>query len=173
MARAPKRSASSADDDDTARPSRASVPRTYRPGARSCEGCHQRKVRCDRGVPCTNCSRYSMTCVYPTRDPDSAQKTPTLQDISNCLKRLEILLSRFAESSEVTMGSAVDDGGGRGRGRGRAESEIQIQARPNASVNAVETASQRPSDRPPSKSTWEILLNNSDIEPLLQEVSRD
>ncbi|KAJ5605528.1 hypothetical protein N7510_008309 [Penicillium lagena] len=151
MVRAPKRSASSADDDETARPSRISVPRTYRPGARSCEGCHQRKVRCDREVPCTNCSRYGMTCVYPTRDPDSAQKP--------------LLFETSPTSSEATTGSAVDDGGG------RAESEIQIQARPSASVNAIETASQRPSNRPPNKSTWEILLNNSDIEPLLQEES--
>lgn len=114
-----------------------------------------------------------MACVYPTRDPDAARKTPPLRDISNRLKRLEILLSRFAESGEVTMRSAVDDDGGRSRGRGRAESEIQIQARPNANVNAIETASQHPSDRPPNKSTWEILLNNFDIEPLLQDVSLD
>ncbi|KAF7162570.1 hypothetical protein CNMCM5623_007816 [Aspergillus felis] len=168
MAGASKRSASPADDDDRARPSRKSVPRTYKPGSRSCEGCYQRKVRCDRGEPCTNCSRHGMTCVYPTRDLDAARKTPTLQDISNRLKRLEILLSRFAESSEVTTGSAVDGGG---YGRGRAESEIQTQARPSANVNAIETASQHPSDRPPNKSTWEILLNNSDIEPLLQDES--
>lgn len=101
-----------------------------------------------------------MTCVYPTRDLDAARTTPTLRDISNSLKRLEILLSRFAESSDAT----IDDGGG-----GRTESEMQIQARPGA----IETASQHPSDRRPNKSTWEILLNNSDIEPLLQDVSLD
>lgn len=169
MGRAPKRSASFTDDDNTARPSRKSVPRNHRLGARSCEGCHQRKVRCDHGVPCSNCSRYGMTCVYPTRDPDAAQKTPTLRDISNCLKRLETLLSSFAESSTVTPASAVDDGGD--RSRGRAKSGNQIQARPSGNFKAIETASQHPSDRPPNKSTWEILLNNSDIEPLLQDVS--
>lgn len=170
MTKAPKRAASSANDDDQARPSRKPVPPTNRLGARSCEGCHQRKVRCDRGVPCDNCSRHGMTCVYPTRDPDAAGTTPTLRDISNCLKRLEILLSRFAESSEVTTEAAVDHYGS-GRYHGHAESQIQIQARTGANVNAIETASQRPSDRPPNKSTWEILLNNSDIESSLQDVS--
>lgn len=113
-----------------------------------------------------------MTCVYPTRDQDATRKTPTLQDISNCLKRLETLLSSFAERSEVTTVSAIDDDDG-DRGRSRAKSEIQIQARPSANVNAIETARQHPSDKPPNKSTWEILLNNSDIEPLLQDVSLD
>jgi hypothetical protein len=153
MGRAPKRPASSANDDDPARP-----PRKSRLGVRSCDNCHQRKVRCDRGVPCTNCSRYDMTCVYPTRDLDAARTTPSLRDISTCLKRLEILLSRFAESSDAT----IDDGDG------RTGSEMQIQARPVANVNAIDS-----SDRRPNKSTWEILLNNSDSEPLLQDVSLD
>lgn len=172
MPKAPKRSAPP-NDDDRARPSRKPAPRTHRLGVRSCEGCHQRKVRCDRGVPCDNCSRHGMACVYPTRDPDAARTTPTLRDISNCLKRLEILLSRFSESSEATTEPAVDYYGSSGRGHGRAETEIQIQARTgvNVNVNAIEAAGQRPSDRAPNKSTWEILWNNSDSESLLQDVS--
>ncbi|RMJ28780.1 hypothetical protein PHISP_00327 [Aspergillus sp. HF37] len=29
----------------------------------SCAICHQRKVRCDKRIPCTNCQRLSITCV--------------------------------------------------------------------------------------------------------------
>lgn len=146
MTRAPKRSASAL-GDDSSRPSQKLVPRTYRPGARSCEGCHQRKVRCDRGEPCINCSKHGMTCVYPTRDPDAVRKPPTLRDISNCLERLESLLSGLAESGEST----IDDSAG------CAEPEI-YQTRPGASVNAIEPAKQLLFKRPPKKSTWEILL---------------
>jgi ribosomal protein L13E len=172
MTRGRKRSASSASDidiDNSARPPpRSVIPRPYKPGSRSCQGCHQRKVRCDRTVPCTNCSRYGMTCVYPARntgtDADTGRKPPSLQDIHNCLKRLEVLLARFGESSQVATGSdSVVDGGG-----GRVGSEVPVQARPRAVVKAVGA---RPSDKSPNKSTWEILLNNSDIEPLLQDVS--
>lgn len=170
-ARAKDMSVSSADDDDTVRPSRISVSRTSRLGTRSCEGCHQRKVRCDRGVPCTNCSKHRMTCLYPTQDPDTARQPPTLRNISNRLKRLEILLSRFAKSSEITTGSAVDNGGC--HGGDHPECEIHILARPGAVVNAIKSASQHSSDRPPNKSTWDILLNNSDIDPLLQDVRPD
>ncbi|CRG90842.1 putative transcriptional regulatory protein C139,03 [Talaromyces islandicus] len=93
------------------------------------------------------------------------RKTPTLRDISSCLERLETLLSRFAESGEVTTRPVVDGSGG--RVRSRADSDIQIQVRSGANVNASEK--QHPFDRPPNKSTWEILLNNSDDEPLLQD----
>jgi hypothetical protein len=113
-----------------------------------------------------------MACVYPTREPDAARKTPTLQDISNNLKRLETLLSNFVEKSAATRGSAGDDNGRDGHLE-RAQSEFQIQARPGANDNAIKSVGQHPSDKPSNKSTWEILLNNSDIEPLLQDVSLD
>lgn len=54
---------------------------------------------------------------------------------------------------------------------GHEESGIQAQLRPSANVKEIKPARQRPSDRPSNKSTWEILLNNSDIEPLLHNVS--
>ncbi|PNP56930.1 hypothetical protein THARTR1_03077 [Trichoderma harzianum] len=165
MGRAPKRSAASVDEEDAA-------PQSSSRGTRSCEGCYQRKIRCDRGVPCTNCSRHGMACVYPTRDPDAAQKPCTLRDISNRLERLEGLLSLLAERSGVSTGIEPDggSGSGSGSGRGRAEPEITTQARPiSANANTIRTGRQQPSDRPSDKSTWELLMNNSNIEPLLQE----
>ncbi|KAL7914486.1 hypothetical protein GGI35DRAFT_147423 [Trichoderma velutinum] len=170
MGRAPKRSAASVDEEDEAPPLQESVPQTSSRGTRSCEGCHQRKVRCDRGVPCTNCSRHGMACVYHTRDPDPAQKPRTLRDISNHLERLESLITLLVERTEAPTGYAAD--GGSGRGRGCAEPEITIQARPisdNANANTIRTGRQQPSDRPIDKSTWELLMNNSNVEPLLQE----
>jgi Fungal Zn(2)-Cys(6) binuclear cluster domain len=113
-------------------------------GGRSCLGCHRRKVRCDHGVPCGNCSRFGFTCVYPTKNSEETRKPPTLQNISDRLERLEILLSRFAESSRVTTKSTVDGGGG----------SFQTQVQPNA------TAKQHSSDQRPSKTTWELLLND-------------
>lgn len=177
MARVQKRPSTS-DNNDMEHPFRKSSPQSDRLGARSCRGCHQRKVRCDRGVPCTNCSRCGVTCVYPTKDRDGVRKGPTLQNISNRLERLEILLSRFAESNQITTGSAVDRGGG-GSG-GEPQSHVQVQS--GANVNATGTENQHPPNQHPGNSTWGLLLNdgqvircvnNSNVEILLQDVSLD
>lgn len=176
MARVQKRPCTSSDNNDIAHPLRESSPQNNRLGARSCRGCHQRKVRCDRGVPCTNCSRCGITCMYPSKDRDVARKSPSLQDISDRLERLEILLSRFSESSQVTTGSAGDRGGSDG------ESQTQIQVQSCANVNATGTANQLPSFQRHCKSTWELLLNDeqvvrhanhSNIETLLRDVRLD
>ncbi|KAK4062660.1 transcriptional regulator family: Fungal Specific TF [Trichoderma aggressivum f. europaeum] len=109
-----------------------------------------------------------MTCVYPVRDPDAAQKPCTLRDVSNRLERLESLLSLLVERSGAFTGFEAD--GGSIRGRGRAEPEITIQPRPiSDNANTIRTGRQQPSNRPLDKSTWELLMNNTNIEPLLQE----
>jgi hypothetical protein len=174
MARVQKRPSTAFDNNDMAHPDRESSPQSYRLGARSCRGCHQRKVRCDRGVPCTNCSRCGISCVYPTKDKDETRKTITLQNISERLERLEVLLSRFLESSQVTTGSGADLGSG--------ESQTQIQVQHCANVKATRPVNQRSSNQRPCKSTWQLLLNdgqvaqptnNSDVEMLLQDVRLD
>ncbi|KAL4909814.1 hypothetical protein BDW74DRAFT_44300 [Aspergillus multicolor] len=48
-------------------PSTASTPPDYavlKP--KSCLACRKRKVRCDRQLPCTNCSRWSIECIFPS-----------------------------------------------------------------------------------------------------------
>ena len=176
MARGQKRPSTSSDNEDMGRPFQDSSLQSYKLGARSCRGCHQRKIRCDRRVPCTNCSRCGLTCVYPTKDTDVARKAPTLQSISNRLERLESLLSRFVESSQVTTtGSAAGSGGGSDR-----ESQPQTRVQSGANVNATGTANPHPSNQRPGNPTWELLLNdervvrdanNSDIRDLSQDVS--
>ena len=103
-----------------------------------------------------------------------ARKTPTLQTISTRLERLEVLLSRFFEGSQVATGSAADRGGG--------ESQTQTQVQHCANVKAIGTANQRSSNQRPCKSTWQLLLNDeqvvqsankSDIEMLLRDVRLD
>lgn len=122
--------------------------------ARSCRGCHQRKVRCDRAVPCTNCSRCGINCVYPTKESDIARKGGiTLQSISNRLERLEVLLSRLADDGQVTTRSASSR---------RREPQTQAQFNSSGIVNRTE-ASNRLSSQDPSPSTWELLLNEEEV----------
>lgn len=158
--RVQKKHSASSDNNGMAHPFRESSRQSDKLERRSCRGCHQRKVRCDRKLPCINCSRCGISCVYPTKDREKGG--PSLQNISSRLERLEILLSRFVEHSQVTTGSAAD--------RGHGEPETQTTG----------AANQHSSSQHRSKSTWEILLNdgqgiryadNSNIEALLQDVS--
>lgn len=66
----------------------------------SCVACHRRKVRCDRKVPCTRCSRAGWTCVYPSPERDTPRKIPPLQDISERLARLETILLNFFDKPD-------------------------------------------------------------------------
>ncbi|KAI9040650.1 Zn(II)2Cys6 transcription factor [Aspergillus affinis] len=129
--------------------------RNRRIDARSCLGCHRRKVRCDRGVPCTNCARAGCTCVYPS----SEQKSPSLQGIADRLERVESILAYLCEN----------------RGPGVATSgDSEDQGRQDA-------ISHRPSPAQRSHMSWELLLNdgqmvqyvnNSNIKDLLQDDQR-
>lgn len=155
-------------------PSRDVSPQVYKQSVRSCRACHQRKIRCDRGMPCNNCSRYRIACVYPTKSSDVARKSPSLQTISSRLERLEVLLSRLTDSPQSSAGTTpVYSGSG-------SQPQIQIQARPSANVNTIGITNQQPSEKRPSKLTWELLLNDepavqaedtSNIESLPQNVS--
>lgn len=175
--RVQKRPSASSNNNDMVHPFRESSRQNDKLGRRSCRGCHQRKVRCDRGVPCTNCSRCGISCVYPTKDKE---KGPNLQNISSRLERLEILLSRLAERSEITTGPVIDaTDRGHDRGCSGSEPQTQVQVQSGANTNKTGTANQHPSSQPSSKSTWELLLNdgqdaryaNADIEILPHDVS--
>ena len=48
-------------------PTPVSAP-TPVPKPRSCVVCRNRKVRCDKQSPCTNCRRANIACVYPSND---------------------------------------------------------------------------------------------------------
>lgn len=145
--------------------------------ARSCRSCHRRKIRCNRGVPCMNCSRHGIPCVYPTKDSHVARKTPTLQDISNCLERLEPLLLRFVESSEVTSKFAASGGAGSSGG----ESQTRVRTHSGAKINENGIADLNHYHQNPCKSTWELLwdsernirANGSSVETSCQAVSLD
>jgi Fungal Zn(2)-Cys(6) binuclear cluster domain len=177
MAKGQKRRCTSVDCNDAAHSLRGSSPHSFKFGARSCSGCYQRKVRCDRGVPCTNCSRSGRACVYPTVNTNEGRKTPSLQKISDRLERLESLLSCLVERGQDTTSSAdhvaVSHDG---------ESVTQIQSQSDANSNSFGATNQYTLIRGPFKSTWDLLLKdegaprcakNSNCESSPQNVSRN
>ncbi|KAF4869846.1 C6 transcription factor asaR [Colletotrichum siamense] len=60
---------------------------------RSCNVCHQRKIRCNRKQPCAACSRRGAPCVYPSSvKPPRRAKATTVADIVRRISGLETTL---------------------------------------------------------------------------------
>lgn len=68
-----------------------------RRSTRSCQNCHQRKVGCDKRLPCSACARTGRTCTYPVPGP-SARRRPrkTMSWMANRISDLERSLSTTA-----------------------------------------------------------------------------
>jgi hypothetical protein len=68
---------------------------------RSCALCHRRKVRCDKKLPCSTCTRMGVLCCYPSANKPSARKEKaTISDIASRLAQLERTI--VAISSDVS-----------------------------------------------------------------------
>ncbi|CAK7214631.1 hypothetical protein SBRCBS47491_002211 [Sporothrix bragantina] len=153
-------------EKDTEKHAASAAP--YKLGSRSCHSCYQRKVRCDRAVPCSHCESHGLVCVYPVKAAASAEsdgppskKTPNLQSISNRLARVEDLLTLLVQRTE-----RLDD-----REYLRRPSEESLQRRPQLQQQLQQQLPQRSGpaqpDQPSAESTWEILLNDGHDERAL------
>lgn len=61
----------------------------------SCALCQQRKVRCDKNKPCSNCVRAGVDCrVIPPQPPRRRKKRIAERDLVERLKKYETLLSQ-------------------------------------------------------------------------------
>ncbi|KIH89919.1 hypothetical protein SPBR_00212 [Sporothrix brasiliensis 5110] len=118
--------------------------------SRSCTACYQRKVRCDRAVPCSNCEKHGVSCVYPTRETTDADGTPvkkgtTLQSIANRLGRVEVLLTRLLEQTGEASGERP---GGQTDGTGSAVVPLASRMLPSSAKSIRETSPPHPIDKP-------------------------
>jgi hypothetical protein len=77
---------------------------------RSCLTCHQRKIRCDKRSPCSNCVRNDVLCCYPEAEQRRRrpQKT-TIGEISARLARLERTITAITKGSPGSNVQAVSD----------------------------------------------------------------
>ncbi|KAL3425713.1 fungal specific transcription factor domain-containing protein [Phlyctema vagabunda] len=79
--------------EEPSRPAIAPPPHGLNP--RSCVTCRKRKVRCDKKLPCSNCSKASIQCIFPApgrapRRPRAGGK-PVTEREAELLKRLRRL----------------------------------------------------------------------------------
>ncbi|KAI1486546.1 fungal-specific transcription factor domain-containing protein [Biscogniauxia mediterranea] len=65
------------------------------PRVLACVLCQNRKIRCDRNSPCSNCIKANVTCTPSTPAPARKRRRPN-QDLQQRLARCEELLSEYA-----------------------------------------------------------------------------
>lgn len=78
-----------------------SAPAANALNPRSCVTCRRRKVRCDKRMPCSNCRRAQITCIFPApgraprrprpKDPNAPPKQPSTEREIELMKRLRKL----------------------------------------------------------------------------------
>lgn len=90
---------------------RVTPPAQHGLNPRSCITCRKRKVKCDKKLPCSNCSKTAIECIYPgpgraPRRPRKPQDTELLER----LKKLEGLVKNLGhEDDETSLGEAALD----------------------------------------------------------------
>ncbi|KJZ76121.1 hypothetical protein HIM_04577 [Hirsutella minnesotensis 3608] len=80
---------------------------------RSCVTCRRRKVRCDKQMPCSNCRRALIPCVFPApgraprqqrpRDPNAPPKTSSQREVEliKRLRKLEGIVEELSGQIEI------------------------------------------------------------------------
>ncbi|WXC41116.1 hypothetical protein QX201_000932 [Fusarium graminearum] len=83
---------------------------------RSCVTCRRRKVRCDKQMPCSNCRRAQIPCVFPApgraprqprrKDPNAPPKNSSQREIElmKRLRKLEGIVEELSGQIEVESG---------------------------------------------------------------------
>ncbi|KAI0024400.1 fungal-specific transcription factor domain-containing protein [Xylariomycetidae sp. FL0641] len=103
----------------------SAAPPPKPPRVLACVLCQNRKIKCDRNSPCSNCVKSNVTCTPSTPAPARKRRRPN-QDLQQRLARCEELLSQYANAKPDASASdspspdepwkplgklVVDDGG--------------------------------------------------------------
>ncbi|KAL6922702.1 hypothetical protein FSST1_006728 [Fusarium sambucinum] len=103
---------------------------------RSCLFCRQRKVRCDRQQPCSNCLRFELDCSYPAGRGRAKRRLPLVDR----LQRLEDTIRNLAgqvDASNTTDGAspAIEVGPRHDHSRGHPSTSNGNGSIPDASID--------------------------------------
>ncbi|RFU76916.1 fungal specific transcription factor [Trichoderma arundinaceum] len=67
--------------------------------ARSCIICHRRKIRCNKRLPCDNCTKTGVLCYYPSpEDAEPRKSRATIADVAERLAQLERTILAISSS---------------------------------------------------------------------------
>ncbi|KAF5971122.1 bikaverin cluster-transcription factor [Fusarium coicis] len=83
---------------------------------RSCTFCRQRKVKCDRQKPCSNCLRANNDCSYPAGRGRAAKKSTRTLDarLVDRLQKLENIIKQLTSQADGTNNALTSGSGTHG-----------------------------------------------------------
>jgi hypothetical protein len=141
----------------------------------SCDLCRKRKVKCDRGKPCSNCLRSGVACVFsiPSRVPRAriaGQRKPG-GEISKRIAKLENLVKYLeAENSKILSTVPIIN-----KGDAHSISEAAVSADANEKqlegLEATRSSPKNRLDRYLSSSFWVTLSDEVRLLPFLPNQS--
>lgn len=117
---------------------------------RSCEACNRRKVKCDRNDPCTTCTRMGLECFYRDRNYRPQAKPTQLKDVLRSMERLEGMMQQVLQK----------------------DSHVRAPVEGKIDMRQVLPSEKSSRTLPKGKSTWDILLNPDDVDPVQAESVR-
>lgn len=134
-----KRSPENASDDESP------TKRRRNKAMRSCEACNRRKVRCDRLEPCAPCAKMGLDCYYRDKDPVLQPKAITLKDVMGSMEKLQGMMEQVLQKNAAHDRASLES-----------KSAARIDLPSRKSIVAL----------PKSNSTWDILLNPDEVDPI-------
>lgn len=128
---------------------------------RSCLVCHQRKIRCDKRSPCSNCVRGDVLCRFPKeeRGPRRPNKT-TISDVSDRLALLERAVKAISNGASKTPRKSKLQG----------EAEAPKLSEATSSVQIAEDKERTKKDRLLQDGNSNLYINEVQLSKILDEV---
>ncbi|KAF5027120.1 hypothetical protein F66182_785 [Fusarium sp. NRRL 66182] len=140
---------------------------------RSCVTCRRRKVRCDKQMPCSNCRRAQIPCVFPApgraprqprrKDPNALPKNSSVREIElmKRLRKLEGIVEELSGQIEV-------ESGGKGP-----SSHSSPEAVHTAQTSSIETSAPNPQRQPSNASSHAGNMGQVGGSPRSSEAASD
>ena len=76
----------------------------------SCDSCRKKKLKCDREIPCANCTSRSVPCEYQGRRPPAAASSPDTEEVKALRRENAAIKARIDRLEElVYSGSSSID----------------------------------------------------------------
>lgn len=67
---------------------------------RSCYGCNNKKIRCDKKEPCSQCTRAGRPCTYPAMGPRKRRAKKTImEEMATRISNLEKSVAKIREEA--------------------------------------------------------------------------
>ncbi|CEJ92567.1 hypothetical protein VHEMI08212 [[Torrubiella] hemipterigena] len=140
------------------------TPKPHRP-SRTCTLCRQRKVKCDRQRPCSQCIRAKLECTYPPgpgRAAKRSRNTSAFQaQVVDKLHNLEKVIKQFTAEREAALeGNDTFESSPIDMSIGATSSDM---ASPNVQVNGKPTAGSEPhnDDTPVEEQIGRLIVQDT------------